>query len=155
MKTRDKCRELFSLTFTYFLTKLSPFLGLYTLLSPFPAFFTSCSEYSTDMHEDLCDTGIFITKGAESVNGMDIFVFMDDRQEKLECYQKIADTGEWSGNVVSGSGERIISICANSKTEAKEWYEVTSRSYLRNMSRSLEDENRNSLFLCGETKTKA
>lgn len=156
MENTDKCRRQISLISISFLRTISPFLGIYTLLSLLPAFFSSCSDDIAGISEKVQkDIGIFISDETVLIRNLDVFIFMDDKMEKLECYQRIDDVKSWNRKVLSGTGDRIIAVCANSGNERERWLEVSSRAYLKGMSRSLEDENRQCLFMFGEVYAKA
>lgn len=86
---------------------------------------------------------------------MDIFVFKDDDLRILDCYQKVDSPKDWNGTVCSSSGDRIISICANSRIAADEWPWIRSRGSLEKMAVSLELERREHPYMSGEARVTA
>ncbi len=145
------CREQILLLFSVYSVHFPPFLGTFTLLSFLPAFLYGCNA-----PQALPDSSIpeIVTKiSTEAISGkiadLDIFVFRNDRMQRLDCYQKVEDPASWNNEVVSSSGERIIAVCANSGMSAGEWASITSLSYLRNLSFSLENESIAHPFMYG------
>jgi hypothetical protein len=91
----------------------------------------------------------------EDISSLDIFVFKDDDLRILDCYQRVDEKENWDGNVCSSAGDRIISICANSRIEADEWPWIRSRGSLEKIAVSLELERRYSPFMSGEVRVTA
>lgn len=89
------------------------------------------------------------------VSTMDIFVFKDEAIQSLDCYQRVEHPEQWNGEIASSSGDRIISIYANSQLEQDEWPWIRSRDALKKVSISLELEKRLSPFMSGETTVSA
>ena len=143
------CRELIILAFSIYSEFFPPFLGI-TLLSFLPAFLYGC-----DAPQALPDSSTeTVTKiSMEAVSGriedMDIFVFRDDRMQRLDCYQKVEEPSAWNNEVVSSSGERLIAVFANSGRAVMDWAGVSSLSYLMNIPISLEDESLEKPFMSG------
>ncbi len=129
-------------SFIYYI--FPPFLGKLTLLSMLPAFLYSCTE-ATEIHTMAYDE-------TAEMRSMDIFVFRDDKLQRLDCYQRFDDMSLWNGTVVSGSGERILSAIVNSPYKREDWYSLTSRSKLRDIILNLEEERREYPFLSGEKR---
>ncbi len=93
----------------------------------------------------------FIMEGSYGeINALDIFVFRDDRLQKLDCYQRFDSWDAWSGSVVSGSGERIVTAIANSPYGRNAWTAVDSRPSLKKKRLNLEDEPGGSPMMAGE-----
>lgn len=144
------CREQIFLLFSVYSVHFPPFLGTLTLLSFLPAFLYGCNV-PTALPDSSPETVTKITMEAISgkIGDLDIFVFHNDRMQKLDCYQKVEDPVSWNNEVVSSSGERVIAVCANSGMTATEWSAITSLSYLRNLTFSLENESIRHPFMCG------
>ena len=143
------CRELIFLVLSIYSDYFPPFLGI-TLLSVLPAFLYGCNAPPA-LPGSPSETVTRITMEAISgkIGDLDIFVFHNDRMQKLDCYQKVSDPVSWNNAVVSSSGERVIAVCANSGMAAGEWASIRSLSYLRDLSFSLEDESIGHPFMCG------
>ncbi len=144
------CRELIFLLFSVYSVLFPPFLGTLTLLSFLPAFLYGCNA-PLALPDSSPETVTKISMEAISgkIGDLDIFVFRNDRMQKLDCYQKVEDPASWNNELVSSSGERIIAVCANSGMSASDWTAITSLSYLGNLSFSLENESIRHPFMCG------
>jgi hypothetical protein len=150
------CRERFLLLLSVCSVHFPPFLGTFTLLSFLPASLYGCTAPNAlpDSSPEIV-TKISMEAISGKIGDMDIFVFRNDRMQKLDCYQKIEDPPSWNNEVVSSSGERIIAVCANSGMSASEWTSIRSLSYLENLSFSLEDESIRHPFMWGLTEVSA
>ena len=130
-----------------------------TLLSLLPALSCGCTaeglspSAGTAEHKALIRMSGKITQ--DDISSLDIFVFKDDDLRILDCYQRVDKAEDWDGNVCSSTGDRIISICANSRIEADEWPWIRSRGSLEKMASSLELERRNAPFMSGEARVTA
>lgn len=143
------CRELIFLVFSVYSELFPPFLGI-TLLSFLPAFLYGCNAPPALPHHDAeTVTRISMEASSGQIREMDIFVFRDDRMQKLDCYQKVEDPISWNNEIVSGSGGRLIAACINSGKTVMDWTSVSSLSSLRNLSVSLEDESMQHPFMSG------
>lgn len=150
-----KCREIFTLISIKSQSPCSQSVLGKTLLSLLPAMTYGCSISEKDMHSPVHtseEVSLNITKGgnAGEIATLDILVFRDDELKLLDCYQRIEDTGKWDRNVTSGTGRRIISICANGQLECDEWAWVRSRQTLDKITASLELERRDNPLMSGE-----
>lgn len=143
------CREPIILVFSVVSRQFQPFLGI-TLLSLLPAFLYGCDAPLALPHQSS-ETATRISTEAVSgmVREMDIFVFCNDRMQKLDCYQKVNDPGSWNHELISSSGKRIIFICANSRKTMMDWRVITSLSSFKNITSSLEEEDMHTPFMSG------
>ncbi len=134
-----------------FYRQIPPFLGK-TLLSILPAFFYCCSP-SADPEPQIepePKTRVYFPNEISGISTLDIFVFNDDGAERLDCYQRIDDTGRWKGAVVSSGGKRIITALANSPFGKDRWFPMNSRAYFNEIHMNLEDETREKMVMFGE-----
>lgn len=150
------CRELIFLVFSVCSDHFLPFLGLHTLMNFLPAFLYGCTAPQA-MPPPETET---VTKvSMEAVSGdmeeMDIFVFKDDRLQRLDCYQKVTAPASWNNEIVSGYGERIIAVFANSGKDVMDWAGISSLSYLSRQTVSLEEESLKHPFMSGTVKIAA
>lgn len=150
------CRELIYLIFSVYSDYFPPFLGILTLLSFLPAFLYGCNapQALPDTFQETV-TKICMNAVSGQVKEMDIFVFHNDRMQKLDCYQKVAEPLFWNNEIVSGTGERLIAVCANSRKEVIDWTAINSLSYLKNLSVSLESESIGHPFMSGIAEVSA
>lgn len=125
-----------------------------TLLSLLPALSCGCTAEGPHPSADSAESRLLIrmTRGIsqEGLSSIDIFVFKDDDLRILDCYQRIESSADWDGTVCSSAGDRIISICANSRMAADEWPWIRSRGSLEKVCASLELESREHPFMSGE-----
>ena len=149
------CRELISLVFSVYSVQIPPFLGTLTLLI-LPAFLYGCDapQASPDYNHGTV-TRISMDAVRGQIGEIDIFIFKNDRMQHLDCYQKITDLSSWNKEIVSSSGERIITACSNSRKTAMDWAAISSLSYFRNLSISLEEESMEHPFMSGYTDISA
>lgn len=149
------CRELIFLVFSVYSDHFPPFLGI-TLLSFLPAFLYGCDAPQA-LPYPYPETATKISMNAVSgqIEDMDIFVFRNDRMQKLDCYQKVEEPLLWNNEIVSGTGERLIAVCANTGKTVIDWAAIKSLSYLRNLSVSLENESIGHPFMSGTTEMSA
>lgn len=126
-----------------------PVLGT-TLLILLPAMLYGCSAEFPDSSAEQTATAVSITKspGAD-VKTLDIFVFADDEMRLLDCYQRIERPEKWDMGVVSGYGDRIMFLCANSGMDAGEWPWIRSWHSLEKIVFNLEDECPDSPVMTG------
>lgn len=156
-----KCRD--NILTHYFirsscLISSQPVLGktLFTLL---PALIYGCT--AEDNISSAITSGerinIEITRSIPAINvdALDIFVFKDDNIRTLDCYQRIEHPDIWEGKVSSGSGRRIIDVCANSQFEKYEWPLIRSQDGLKKVTIALEKETRHYPFMSGEATVDA
>ncbi len=134
------------------ISRIPPFLGI-TLLSLLPAFFYGCGNAAADIRTPVAasSTMVSMQNSTAEISTLDVFVFIDDRLQGLDCYQRFDDMDDWQETVMSGSGERIVSILANCPYGKERWYPMRSRHFLREVSVNLEDEFRNLPVMFGET----
>ena len=136
------CRELINLVSTVVSRHFPPFLGILTLFSFLPAFLYGCDVPQASSHSsDGRVTKISMNAVTGQIGEMDVFVFRNDRMQKLDCYQKVKFPSLWNNEIISGTGERLIAVCANSGKEVMDWTSITSLPYLRNLSFRLENES--------------
>ncbi len=137
----------------FFHTYIPPFLGKLTLLSMLPAFLYGCEgpAEAPVPAETFPVSRITVTDDMEGIGTLDIFVFRDDRLQKLDCYQRFDGMASWEGAVVSGCGKRIITAVANSRYERADWIPLKSRSFLKSVPIRLEDERRDCAAMSWET----
>ena len=130
-----------------------------TLLSVLPALSCGCTAEGSFPSADPAQSKVHVcmTRGIsqEVLSTIDIFVFKDDDLRILDCYQRIESCADWDGIVCSSAGDRIISICANSRMTAEEWPWIRSRGALEKVYASLELESRENPFMSGEVRIKA
>lgn len=153
---RDICRE-YSSSATFimnlsFKNAIKPFLGILTLSGLLPASLYCCSGSPEELQPApaACLTKVSLQHDISSIESLDIFIFNDDRLQRLDCYQRFEDMDEWNGTVVSGSGKRIMTAVANSRYEREDWFSLVSRSNLKSFNIRLEDEMRHSPVMSGE-----
>ncbi len=127
------------------------------LLNMLPAFFYGCTTDAESLLPPVSthETRVSFGNETEEIDNLDIFVFKDDRMQKLDCYQRFDDMGEWKGKVISGSGKRIISVIANSPYQREDWFPINSRAYLEGLSATLENERRGRSLMYGEIRIRA
>ena len=135
------CREVISLATSVCSDSFPPFLGL-TLLSLLPASLYGCSapeelQYTKTV---IC-TKISANHATCQMKDIDIFVFNDDRIQQMDCYQRVEDPPSWNNEIISGSGDRIITVCANTGKKLNEWFRISSLSHLKEITMSLEEDS--------------
>ena len=149
------CRELIYLFISVYSDHFPPFLGI-TLLSFLPAFLYGCdAPQALPYPSPETVTKISTDAASGQIEEMDIFVFRNDRMQKLDCYQKVEEPLLWNNEIVSGTGERLIAVCANTGKSVIDWAAIKSLSYLRNLSVSLENENIGHPFMSGIAEVSA
>ena len=163
-KTDRNCRESIScdthsLFNLYFSIKyaIQPFLGIITLIFALPALVYCCSgspETIMPAHTAFA-TKVDLKQTPTDMESLDIFVFHDDRFQKLDCYQRFENMSEWKGKIVSGNGKRILTAIANCPYGRDDWLSLSSRSHLKNFSINLEDESGDRAVMTGETYVSA
>lgn len=130
-----------------------------TLLSLLPALSYGCTAEGLVPSAGTaeCKALIRMTErmSKDRFSTMDIFVFKDDDLRILDCYQRVEEPEDWNGIVCSSSGNRIISICANSRMAADEWPWIRSRGSLEKLTASLELERRDNPYMSGEVRVTA
>ena len=134
-------------------TSNTPILGrIITLLHLVPAVLCGCSDAEHPAYEEIRrEIGIALTKSQDVKGPLDIFVFEDDRMQRLDCYLRLEDFSMWKGGVVSGSGDRIISFVTGIQKKKEDWTGITSRAALEKVTVNLEDESRDAAVMSGET----
>lgn len=130
-----------------------PVLGrIITLLHLVPAVLYGCSDAEHTVIEDIRrEIDISLTKSQDVKGPLDIFVFKDDRMQKLDCYLHLGDFSMWKGGVVTGSGDRIISFVTGMVKEKEDWTGISSRAALEKVTVNLEEESRDAAIMSGET----
>ncbi len=137
-----------------FIKLFQPFLGL-TLLSTLPAILYGCRP-DADLCSAGCEPAMTKVSTGDGIPGtLDIFVFMNDRMQRLDSYQRVEDAVRWDGTIVSGSGDRIITLVANSGRRKEDWFRLNSRAYLYETVRRLEDERAGSFCMSAEIHLEA
>ena len=130
-----------------------------TMLGLLPALSYGCTAegLSPSAEKAECKTLIQMAgiSSKEKYSSIDIFVFRDDDLRILDCYQRVESPEYWTGTVCSSSGDRIISVCANSRMAADEWPWIRSRGSLEKMTVSLELERREHPYMSGEVRVTA
>lgn len=146
---RHTCREIESLFISVYSDLFQPFLGIFTLLNTLPAFLYGCDAPQALPSDAETVTKLTVANDASKINELDIFVFRDDRLQRLDSYQKVEDPPMWNHEVISSSGERLITVFANSRKESNDWAAVTSLAYIRDLSVCIEDEDPTCPFMSG------
>ena len=148
--TSKYCREHL---FSVFSETILPFLGAFTLLNILPAFLYGCSSpEQLQTYPVRSRITIGLTGNEGRISDLDIFVFRDDGLQRLDCYQKVQNLSSWNKEIVSGCGDRLIAVCANSRRDIMEWAHITSLTSLQSIKVSLEDESSGYPFMCGIEK---
>ncbi len=130
-----------------------PFLGI--LLSLLPAVLYGCgSEAATGVLQPKRSIrNVTLSDFHAELETLDVFVFRDDMMQKLDCYQRFDRFRDWTGTVVSGNGDRIISVLANGPYGRQDWAAVSSRPFLKGFTVRLEDERRGRQTMSGEMRS--
>ena len=118
----------------------------------------TCGCSPATMPDTACRTSttLHITKSPyTAMQTLDIFVFRDNETRLLDCYQRVEQPEKWDGRIMSSAGNRIIRICANSRTDKNEWPLIRSMNSLEKISFNLEDESRENPVMTGEAKMPA
>ena len=150
------CREMIFLVISVCSEHFPPFLGTLTLLSFLPAFLYGCdAPQALPRTASETVTRISLETVSMQVEEMDIFVFRNDRLQKLDCYQRVEDPLSWNNDLISSFGEMIIAVCANSSKAFSEWYSLSSLSHLGSLTYSLENESQTRPFMSGMAETSA
>lgn len=147
-KSRENSSVTFNMDFSI-KNATKPIIGISTLFISLPALVYCCSDPPESYLPSpaTCITKVSLNTDIES---MDIFVFKDDLLQKLDCYQRVDDMDNWNGTVVSGNGERIITVIANTPYEREDWFSLKSRKHLDSYRINLEDEIRDKAVMTGE-----
>ena len=150
------CRECIFLAISVYSELFPPFLGTLTLLSFLPAFLYGCDvpKASPTIKAEAV-TRISMASASGRIEDLDIFVFRDDRLQKLDCYQKVDAPSAWNNELISSSGDRIIVVCANTGRTMEDWFSISSLSWLERLTMSLEDEDLRHPFLSGTATVSA
>ncbi len=138
-----------------------PLLGKLTLLCVLPAVFYGCTPAadldgcSFEMAQSFgtARSPVRFTDDMEDIRNLDVFVFMDDKKQKLDCYQRFDDMTQWKGSVISGSGKRIMTVIANSSFGRQYWMSMNSRAHLKGVSLYLGEEMRGRPVMSGEVSS--
>lgn len=153
---KNTCREIIYLFITLYSDFVQPFLGTFTLFIFLPAFFYGCGVPQTSPDPiGKSSVKIGLTKVRHNIGHLDILTFRNDRLQKLDCYQKVDDYSCWDKEVTSGSGDRIIAVCANSNKDLEDWSYVSSMSYMKEITVSLEEESLSHPFMSGLSEVDA
>lgn len=150
---RQHRERLYSHSHILLFTSKMPVLGrIITLLHLVPAVLGGCSDAEqTAIEEIRREIGVTLTRSQDVKGPLDIFVFEDDRMQKLDCYLRLDDCSMWKGGVVSGSGDRILSFVAGMQRDRDDWTGITSRAALEKVTSDLEDERADAVLMTGET----
>lgn len=144
------CRECIFLAISVYSELFPPFLGTLTLLSFLPAFLYGCDvPQASPATKGEAVTRISMESASGRIKDLDIFVFRDDKLQKLDCYQKVEDPSSWNNELISSYGDRIIVVCANTGRTTEDWFSITSLSWLGSLTMSLEDDSLQHPFLSG------
>lgn len=149
---------------THISTRSKPVLGtIMTLTCLFPMLFCSCRDSliffdnGTEKQSITDSVSLTITKGVEitCIKGLDIFTFDDDRLMRLDSYRSTYASGSERIGIHSRGGNKIVFICANSKTDRYGWSDITSFPSLDNHSADLTKEDPQALFMTGKCHVEA
>lgn len=155
MKSKiGKRRELIYTFFLFLSCSLSSRSILdITLLNLLPAVAYGCSRLPADSETSDIATPVSITRSPENgIGSLDIFVFRDDPTCLLDCYMRVDNPDTWNHAVISSSGKRFISVCANSGIGMDEWPQIRSRHSLEEITFRLEEESRARPVMTGEAR---
>ena len=129
------------------------------LLSWFPALISGCTaslltERNKDIgietgscinKEDTCTQSFIISRSIdyETVESLDIFIFEDDAQGRLDSYQQntIDPKGDYRVAVASTKGKKRIVMIANSHKDRKHWAGIRTYEGLAREKASLYEED--------------
>lgn len=82
---------------------------------------------------------------------LDIFTFDDSGTRHLDSYQHCEEFTGQEVNLRSGSGEKIVFVCSNSRRSRQEWSIVNSMEALDRIHVDIRKESRESLCMTGGT----
>lgn len=135
-------------------TSITPTLGrIISLLTLFPSVVIGCSDAElSDIEEIRREIGITLTKSPDAEGPLDIFVFDDDKMQRLDCYLRLDDFSQWKGGIISGSGSKIISAVAGIRTDIGSWTGITSRPALEGITVNLEDQGQSQTVMSAEAE---
>ena len=119
---KDRKIHLLSLTCCRILTANA-------LLTLLPVFLYSCK--AAKVHEqDEPSASIQIertlSRNMQECINLDIFIFNDDRLQRLDSYQRVIPSSMEKITAASRKGKKIIAVIANSKFEKEEWSGINS-----------------------------
>ena len=80
---------------------------------------------------------------------LDMLVFRNDRLQYLECWQRVAFSGNGEVAVASMTGEKVLMACSGLERTPEDWMWVSSISSLDDARSALEKESRNSPVMSG------
>lgn len=85
------------------------------------------------------------------IETLDIFTFNDDRQERLDSYQRFENTDYESRihDIASCSGNKTVILLANSRTDRYEWADINCRKSLEAKVFDLESETHDNPVMSG------
>lgn len=136
------------------------FRAIIALLSSFPALISGCTAGGLTCHDDAikektCTQRFSIAEPTDcgSVGNLDIFIFEDDAQGKLDSYQQtpIGTEGKHTVTVASTKGKKRIVMIANSHRERAHWAGIRTYEGLAKEKASLYDEDICFPTMYGET----
>ena len=117
--------------------------------------FAAVPDSSDESHERF---QVKTTAGIESrFRSLDVFTFENDRMERLDSYQRFEE-GQHTGqtcSIASRSGEKIITMIANSSEDKYGWADINCRKALTKRVFNLEDESPHFPVMTGEHCIKA
>ncbi len=155
----QKCRGFINRTVIsgFIITNFPPFLGKLTMLSILSAFLYGCIPIvePSAAEQAGCTTKMLLDSSHEKIRTLDIFVFRNDRMQKLDCYQRFDDMDKWRNAIISSTGERIVTAIANSPYEKNDWIMLNSRSFLEGIILKLEEDSRDMTYMSAEAEVHA
>ena len=144
---KDRKIHLLSLTCCRILTANA-------LLTFLPVFLYSCE--AAKVHEqDEPSVSIQIertqSRNMQECINLDIFIFNDDRLQRLDSYQRVIPSSMEKITAASRKGKKIIAVIANSKFEKEEWSGINSLDALYATAAELQKEDPAKPVMCGTT----
>lgn len=85
------------------------------------------------------------------VHSIDALVFNDDPLQRIDCYQRTVGELKQILSVGSGSGDKIVLLCANLDWDADSWRRYNSFSKAREIKIDLETESRSNPIMATAT----
>ena len=150
-RSATPCREPFS----YLLFLIFPALVCGCCASELQNTFAAVPDSSGESHDRF---QVRTTAGIESrFRSLDVFTFENDRMERLDSYQRFEE-GQHTGqtcSIASRSGEKIITMIANSSEDKYGWADINCRKALTKRVFNLEDESPHFPIMTGEHCIKA
>ena len=141
-----------------------PVLGYYALLVILPVLLLpGCTKPGPRQDVPFTGTGTdsvpvkvtILKSDKDAISDMDIFVFNDDALQRLDCYQRFGGTDEGILEIASRSGDKKITVCANSQRDRDQWKGINSRESLSYVMAELEKEHQEHPLMTAETRVRA